>query len=106
MLLILVSFVIFHADGLAGVRADLAGLFGLAGLPAASAGALYYLRSYAVLLAVCAAAALPVGKRLYARVEQSKVMTVVEPLATALLLTAATASLVDGSFNPFLYFRF
>lgn len=106
MLLILVSFVIFNADGLAGVRADLAGLFGLAGLPAASADALYYLRSYVVLLAVCAAAALPLGKRLYARVEQSKVMTVAEPLATALLLTAATASLVDGSFNPFLYFRF
>ena len=33
-------------------------------------------------------------------------MTVLEPLAVAALLALTTASLVDGSFNPFLYFRF
>ena len=106
LVLVVISFVIFNADGLAGVKSDLSGLFGLSGLPAVSFSALYYLRSYGVLLAVCVAAALPLGKKLYARVEHARVMSVLEPAAVALLLAAVTASLVDGSFNPFLYFRF
>ena len=106
LLLVVISFVIFNADGLSGVRSDLAGLFGLSGLPAVSFDALYYLRSYGVLLLVCIVGAMPLGKRLYARVENARVMTVLEPVVVAALLAAVTASLVDGSFNPFLYFRF
>jgi len=104
--LVTTGFVIFNADGLAGAAADLKGLFGLAGLPGCTAETLYYLRSYAVPLALCAAASMPVWRRLYARVEDAKVFLVIEPLALAALLAASTASLVDGSFNPFLYFRF
>ena len=59
-----------------------------------------------MLLVVCLIAALPLGKRCYERVQNSKIMTVLEPAAVAALLVAVTASLVDGSFNPFLYFRF
>jgi alginate O-acetyltransferase complex protein AlgI len=33
-------------------------------------------------------------------------LTVAEPVAMAVLLLICTAYLVDGSFNPFLYFRF
>ena len=33
-------------------------------------------------------------------------MSVVEPVVLLGLLTVVTAYLVDGSFNPFLYFRF
>jgi alginate O-acetyltransferase complex protein AlgI len=33
-------------------------------------------------------------------------VSVLRPLAMALLLTLVTAFLVDGSFNPFIYFRF
>ena len=59
-----------------------------------------------MLLIVCLVAALPLGKRCFERFQNAKVMTVLEPLAVAVLLVAVTASLVDGSFNPFLYFRF
>ncbi len=104
--LVSVSFVIFNADGLSGTASDLAGLFGGKGLPLCTGETLYYLRSYAVLLAVCALAALPLGKKLYARVADASVTAVLEPAALAALLALATASLVDGSFNPFLYFRF
>ena len=34
------------------------------------------------------------------------VLSVAEPLFLLLILIAVTAYLVDGSFNPFLYFRF
>ena len=36
----------------------------------------------------------------------AKVMDFAEPLILAGLLILVTAYLVDGSFNPFLYFRF
>ena len=36
----------------------------------------------------------------------SAVLSVAEPVALVLLLALCTAYLVDGSFNPFLYFRF
>ncbi len=36
----------------------------------------------------------------------SAVLSVAEPVALVLLLVVCTAYLVDGSFNPFLYFRF
>ena len=34
------------------------------------------------------------------------VLSVLEPLVLTALLVVCTAYLVDGSFNPFLYFRF
>ena len=48
---------------------------------------------------------LPLPKQLAARLPE-RVQTVAEPLVVALLLLLITAWLVDGSFNPFLYFRF
>ena len=35
-----------------------------------------------------------------------KVILVIEPVVMILLLLISTGYLVDGSFNPFLYFRF
>ena len=97
--LVLISFVIFNANGLSGVLADVGGLFGAGDLPLYTSEALYYLRSYGVLLVVCLIAALPLGKRCYERVQNSKIMTVLEPAAVAALLVAVTASLVDRKSN-------
>ncbi|MDD3165704.1 MAG: MBOAT family protein [Oscillospiraceae bacterium] len=110
MFVVTVSFVIFNADGMAGAAHDLAGMFGLGGVPLLSAQALYALRSYGVLLAVAIFGATPVTGKLAARFAASKtgakLTVVLEPLVMAALLAAVTAYLVDGSFNPFLYFRF
>ena len=35
-----------------------------------------------------------------------KVLSILEPITVLVLLILCTAYLVDGSFNPFLYFRF
>jgi len=35
-----------------------------------------------------------------------KIMNIAEPIMLVALLLVITAYLVDGSFNPFLYFRF
>ena len=103
LLIVMGSFVLFNAESLAQAASDLAGLFG--GLPLVSQEALYCLRSYGVVIAVSVVGATPLPKRLAARIPE-KAMAVLEPLALTALLLVCTAYLVDGSFNPFLYFRF
>ena len=49
--------------------------------------------------------ATPLVKTIAAKLPE-KVAVVLEQLVTVGLLLACTAYLVDGSFNPFLYFRF
>ena len=63
---------------------------------------------YAVLLVMAAVGATPLPKRIAACLSSrfGRVRCVAEPLCLLLLLLLATAYLVDGSFNPFLYFRF
>jgi alginate O-acetyltransferase complex protein AlgI len=50
--------------------------------------------------------ATPVVKRTGERLYNTKVGAVLEMLVLILLLLVCTAYLVDGSFSPFLYFRF
>lgn len=103
---LLVGFVIFNADGMSGMTSDLSSMFGLAGLPLWSAETIYYLRSYALTMGIAMLGATPLPKLLAQKVEDKPIMIVLEPLVIGLLLLLSTAFLVDGSFNPFLYFRF
>ena len=102
---VVISFVIFNAADLAQAGQDLAGMFGLGGLPLATTETLYYLRSYAVIFLLGFVGATPLPKALAARLPD-KLAAVLEPAALTGLLLVCTAYLVDGSFNPFLYFRF
>ncbi len=110
LLIVVLSFVIFNADGLTGVVADFKGLFGAAGLPLWSFETGYYLKSYGVLLLLAAIGSTPLPKNLWTRLAKtstgSKLAVAAEPVTVILLLILTTAFLVDGSFNPFLYFRF
>ena len=103
LLIVMASFVLFNASNLAQAAQDLKGL--VAGLPAVTQESLYYLRSYAVVFAISIVGATPLPKRITAKVPE-KVMAVAEPVLLIALLLTCTAYLVDGSFNPFLYFRF
>ena len=103
LLIVMLSFVLFNATNFSQAVQDMAGLFG--GLPLTTAESLYYLRSYAVVFAVSILGATPLPKLLVGRIPE-KVLAVVEPIVLIALLLICTAYLVDGSFNPFLYFRF
>ena len=106
MFIIVLSFVLFNGGSLAQVGADFAGLFGFAGLPAVNPLTLYYLRSYGLLFAVGFVGATPLAKLAAQRLEHTKLGAALEVLLLAGLLLVCTAYLVDGSFSPFLYFRF
>ena len=103
LLAVVVSFVIFNASSLSQAMADIGGMLGRGNLPFVSAEAIYYLRSYAVIFVLAMIGATPVPKKI---VSKWNVLQYVEPVVLLLLFVLVTAYLVDGSFNPFLYFRF
>ncbi len=105
LFIVVLSFVVFNAAGLKGVVSDLGGLFGAGGIPLVSSEAVYYLRSYAVAIAAAIIGATPIPKLLYNKLTEAP-KVVLEPLATGVLLILSTALIINGSFNPFLYFRF
>ena len=106
LLAVVLSFVLFNAESLAQAGQDFACLFGLGGLPLVTAPTLYYLRSYAFLFALGAVGSTPVVKSAARRLAGTRMGPVLEALAMLGLLLVCTAYLVDGSFSPFLYFRF
>lgn len=114
LLLLLIGFVMFNASDMSQAMSDIRCLFGMGGIPAVSAEALYYLKSYGVTILVSVIASTPAMALLATRIQQkvnaypvtSIVWQVTKVMAALALLLLSTAYLVDGSFNPFLYFRF
>ena len=106
LLLVVISFVIFNGETLAQAVSDLAAMFGFGGLPVSTAETLYYLRSYGVLFILGFVGATPLVRDTAVRIGKTKAGKVLEPLVLLLLLLVCSAYLVDGSFSPFLYFRF
>lgn len=70
-----------------------------------SAGDGYLLRSYGLTLIVLALAAVPLGRKIWEKLPE-RMQSVLTPLLMILSMVLCTAYLVDGSYNPFLYFRF
>lgn len=106
ILAVIISFVLFNATTFTEAWTDLKNMFGFAGLPFITADTVYNLKSYFVVLVVAIFAATPVFRKIGEKIENKSFMTAVEPLLVAAVLIMCTAYLVDGSFNPFLYFRF
>ena len=106
LILVCISFVLFNAETIAQAGADLQGMFGLAELPVITGETLYYLKSFGVLFAAGIVGATPVVKSLACKIGNTRIGSVLEPILLIALLMLCTAYLVDGSFSPFLYFRF
>lgn len=113
--LVVVSFVIFNASSMGEAVQHIGGMFGVSfvteRIPLVSAEAVYYLKSYAVLLGAGIVGVTPVMKVFEEKIMDSKailskVIAYAEPVILLVLVILVTAYLVDGSFNPFLYFRF
>lgn len=108
LLAVVFGFVLFDASTLSGAWDCIRGMLGLGSLPIASAEGLYLLKSNALLLILAALGATPLPKRIAKALEARcpKAAALLHPVALCALLLICTAYLVDGSYNPFLYFRF
>ena len=100
---VFVGWGIFAMEDLAVCGRYLAACFGAAPLWSAADG--FRLRSYAVTFLVLVLASTTLGKRAFDRLPE-RVRQAVTPVLMVLGLVLSTAYLVDGSYNPFLYFRF
>ncbi len=103
LLVVLVGWGIFAIEDLSACGSYLALCFGRGALWNASD--LYVLHNYMLTFLILAVSATAVGKKAWHRLP-SRAQAVLTPLLMMASLLLSTAYLVDGSYNPFLYFRF
>lgn len=104
MLVVVFGFVLFQASDMKAAVHVLRSMLGFWEYPLVSAEAVYYLKNYGRSFLVAAIGIGPWVKNTC--VKLSEKMPMVVGLCSMLLLILSTAYLIDGSFNPFLYFRF
>ena len=106
----MISFIIFDASSMSNAFSVIGGLFGTGEIPFINTTTIYYLKSYAVLGVIAVIGCTPIVKicahKLRTSFKTDLASKLIEPVIMVLLLLVCTAFLVDGSFNPFLYFRF
>ncbi len=103
LLVVFVSFIIFDAENFSVAGKRIATMFGFGADGFAGVETLYILRNFAVVFIIGIIAAMPIAKVFREKVKLSPYISM---FACAALFIAVTSFLVDGSFNPFLYFRF
>ena len=110
LVLVMLSFVIFDATSVKEAFSCITAMFGGQHFPIVTLESVYYLKSYLIILIIAIIGATPLPKKLAEHAEKNKhtrvAFNIAEPIVLMLLLTVCTAFLIDGSFNPFLYFRF
>ncbi|MBQ8541647.1 MAG: MBOAT family protein [Clostridia bacterium] len=106
---VLISFVIFSASGMGEAMEYVGGMFGYGNLPLVSESFVYNAVSYIFVIILAVVGSTPIVKNAYNKLHRTKArgfLDVLELPILLVLLFVVTAYLADGSFNPFLYFRF
>ncbi|MBQ7920218.1 MAG: MBOAT family protein [Lachnospiraceae bacterium] len=112
MLIVILGFVLFNATDLAEALHYIGAMFGLGNIPLRSWEFLYYIKSYGFILLLAVIGCTPLPKLTVEKLtgvafkKAAKIIDILEIAFMVCLLLLVTAYLVDGSFNPFLYFRF
>lgn len=110
LLIIFISWTVFDATSISQIGERIGMMFGLADVPLVTSETLYYLKSYLIVFAIGIIGATPLPSMLVKKLSDKetwhKFVNLAEAVALPVLLIVSTAYLVDGSFNPFLYFRF
>ncbi len=110
MIFIVFSFVIFNANSMGEAWGNLKGMFAFGSLPLFDDLSVYHLVSSIVLFLVACVGSTPLPVAVVNRIKNTskgeKVIAVLEPIFVVAVLVIVTGYLVDGSFSPFLYFRF
>lgn len=108
LILVIISFVLFNAATLADFGKTIVAMFDFSHLT--DVASLYYARSYAFTIIAACIGATPLLKKLVEKAlangTSAKIVHFLTPVFTFAVLIVSTAYIVDGSFNPFLYFRF
>ena len=109
LFIVLISWIIFDAASMGEITERLSIMFGFGKVPFINSEAIYYIKSYLGIFIMGIIGSTPVIKLLTEKIKNTKfanIVNILEPIMHVTLLILVTAYLVDGSFNPFLYFRF
>jgi len=105
-----ISWPFFESNNLADSFTEIGHLFGIGSENLIGSESLYQLRSYLFLIIIAAIGATPIPKMLVNNLAKNKIgkniLIVGCPVLICVLFILTTAYLIDGSFNPFIYFRF
>ena len=99
LLVVLVGWAIFYITDLPSMGAFISRLF----VPQNGVGASYYMRNYAVSLAIGMLCSTSLTTRIYEKIKDNDLIMI--PLLAVIALLSV-AYLVDSTYNPFIYFRF
>ena len=105
LFLVLVSWAIFAVEDFAHMGSYLRAMFGMAPGGLTNDNAWYYFTSFLPMLIIAVAASTPLAAKLWKRLPVRAVKIVLPVLLLAGLILS-TAYLVDGTYNPFLYWNF
>lgn len=100
---VMISFIIFNGNE---IIENIKGLFGIGNIPIISKESIYYLKSYLVVILIGIIGATPFIKNIVKKEKIKKIINILEPIYLFSILLLSTSYIIDGSFNPFLYFRF
>lgn len=106
LLIVIISFIIFNGENASQVMENLGGLIGYKNIPLVSNESIYYFKSYLIILIVGILGSTPIMRNIFSKEKLRKFTNIVEPIFLIIVLILSTSYIVDGSFNPFLYFRF
>lgn len=106
LLIVMISFVIFSSNSTLEITNNLGGLFGITSDSFSSHESIYYFKSYFVVLLIAIIGATELPKKIASLDKLNKITNILEPVFLLSILVISTSYIVDGSFNPFLYFRF
>ena len=105
-IIVMISFIIFNGNGITQILENVGGLIGIGNIPLLSSESIYYAKSYFIIIIIGIIGTTPFMKNLFNKEKMKKVQKVLEPIFLLLILVICTSYIIDGSFNPFLYFRF
>ena len=110
LIIVGLSFVIFGADNMTGAFDILKNIGGLNGLPFYNKITGYYLRNYIIIIILGILFSTPIIKNIIERLKKKdsikKIINLGEIVLILIIFLLVTSSLIDNSYNPFLYFRF
>ncbi len=106
LLIVMISFIIFNGNSVTDILQNIGGLFGINNIPFITEESLYYLKSYFIIIIISIIGATPILKQIASKNKIHKIINCIEPIFLLLILIISTSYIIDGSFSPFLYFRF
>ena len=105
----IIGFVLFDASSVSEAITTCGRLFGI-GSVFTNITSTYYAKSYALIIILASVLATPLWRNAYKAISAHNISetarNILEPAVSMLILAVSTAYLVDGSYNPFMYFRF